>query len=96
MTTALQQTDIAAILGRARSHKLNATALQCLCEIDRRGPETLTGLSLTLNISTTAMTGAADRLERLGYARRKPSKLDRRIWWLDITSAGQRAISAIL
>jgi DNA-binding MarR family transcriptional regulator len=96
MTTALQQTDIAAILGRARAHKLNATALQCLCEIDRRGPDTLTGLALAMDVSTTVMTGTADRLERLGYARRKPSKLDRRIYWLDITSAGQRALAAIL
>lgn len=96
MTATLQQTDIAAILGRARSHKLNAVALQCLCEIDRRGPETLTGLALSLNISTAAMTGAADRLEALGYAKRKPSKSDRRVFWLAITTAGQCALESIL
>lgn len=96
MTTTLTHPDIAAILGRARQHKLNLTALQTLCEIDRRGPETLSGLALQLNISTAAMTGVVDRLERLGLAARKESTKDRRIFWLTITPAGQSALETIL
>ncbi len=96
MTATLETTDIAAILGRARKHKLNDTALQALCELYRRGDETLGALAILMDLSSAAMTEIADRLERLGYVRRYRVTEDRRCWKLSITPAGESALNHIL
>lgn len=88
--------DLAIILGRARERKLNATALQALFQIVDSGPEMLTGLALRMKTSTGAMTEIADRLERLGFAKRKESRHDRRVFWLTATPEGEAAIRNIL
>lgn len=98
MTTAslISPGEIAAVIGRARARKLNDSAFQVLCEIDHRGPQSLTSLAATLDVSTGAMTEIADRLYRLGYATRQPAPNDRRKWWLTITPAGESALNRIL
>lgn len=53
------------------------------------GPETLTNLAATIGISTAAITGLADKFERLGLAVRVRGSMDRRSVWLRLTPAGQ-------
>ena len=49
-----------------------------------------------VGVSSAAMTGTADRLYLMGYARRIRPPGDRRKWLLEITQPGLAAIEAIL
>lgn len=52
-------------------------------------PETMTALAGRLGISTAAVTGIADKLEKKGLIERIRGKQDRRSVWLKLTAAGQ-------
>ncbi len=52
-------------------------------------PETMTALAARLSISTAAVTGIADKLEKLGLIERIRGAQDRRSVWLKLTPAGQ-------
>lgn len=59
------------------------------------GPETLTNLAATIGISTAAITGLADKFERLGLAVRVRGSIDRRSVWLRLTPSGQAIADTI-
>ena len=56
---------------------LNSTDLECLGMI-AAGPTTAGQLARATGLTTGAITGVIDRLERAGYARREHDKTDRR------------------
>jgi DNA-binding MarR family transcriptional regulator len=56
---------------------LNSTDLECLGLISS-GPATAGGLARATGLTTGAITGVIDRLERAGYARREHDEADRR------------------
>jgi DNA-binding MarR family transcriptional regulator len=56
---------------------LNSTDLECLGVI-ASGPATAGELAQATGLTTGAITGVIDRLERAGYARREPDRIDRR------------------
>jgi DNA-binding MarR family transcriptional regulator len=64
----------------AVAHKLgmSATEWRCLELIDRMGPITAKRLSEESGLTTGAITGVVDRLEKAGYARRERNPDDRR------------------
>ncbi|MGW2281911.1 MarR family transcriptional regulator [Streptomyces sp. NPDC001770] len=68
------QSDVAQSLG------LNVTDLTCLGHILGAGPEALTAgdLAERADLTTGAITGVLNRLERAGFARRQPDPGDRR------------------
>src|SRR5919201_4653852 len=56
-----------------------------------RGPEITAGqLARDLNLTTGAITGLVDRLERAGYARRKADPVDRRRVFITSTAKERR------
>lgn len=57
---------------------LNATDLECLDTIVLRGPVTAGALAEQTGLTTGAITGVIDRLERAGLARRERDASDRR------------------
>jgi DNA-binding MarR family transcriptional regulator len=57
---------------------LNRTDLTVLSLLDARGPLTAGQLAEATGLTTGAVTGVADRLEKAGYARREPDPDDRR------------------
>jgi DNA-binding MarR family transcriptional regulator len=57
---------------------LNPTDLQCLNLLHEAGPLTAGRLAELSGLTTGAITGVVDRLERAGYARRAPDPGDRR------------------
>ena len=57
---------------------VNATDLECLDLIVLRGPVTAGDLARATGLTTGAITGVIDRLERAGFAAREPDPSDRR------------------
>src|SRR5919199_1292091 len=57
---------------------LNATDAQCLNLLDLHGPMPAGRLAHLTGLTTGAITGAVDRLERVGYVRRERDLHDRR------------------
>ena len=57
---------------------VNSTDLECLGHITARGPITAGGLAEATGLTSGAITGVIDRLERAGYAVRQADPGDRR------------------
>ena len=57
---------------------MSSSDLECLDIIALRGPVTAGDLAAATGLTTGAVTGVIDRLERLGFARRESDAADRR------------------
>jgi DNA-binding MarR family transcriptional regulator len=55
-----------------------------------------TDLKGELGVTTGAVTGLVDRLERMGLVTRVPSQADRRVTLLELTPAGREAVTAAI
>jgi DNA-binding MarR family transcriptional regulator len=64
---------------------VNRTDLHCLNIIENSGGLTAGELSADAGLTTGAVTGVIDRLERAGYARRLPDPADRRRVKVEVT-----------
>jgi DNA-binding MarR family transcriptional regulator len=64
---------------------VNRTDLHCLNAIENAGGLTAGELARETGLTTGAVTGVIDRLERAGYARRVPDPGDRRRVKLEVT-----------
>jgi DNA-binding MarR family transcriptional regulator len=64
---------------------VNATDLHCLNIIENAGGVTAGELAREAGLTTGAVTGVVDRLERAGYAQRVPDQTDRRRVSLQVT-----------
>ena len=64
---------------------LSRTDLECVSIIQRRGGVTAGELATESGLTTGAVTGVIDRLERAGYASRAPDPADRRKVIVEVT-----------
>ena len=64
---------------------VNRTDLHCLNIIENAGGLTAGELAAEAGLTTGAVTGVVDRLERVGYARRVPDPADRRRVKVEVT-----------
>lgn len=64
---------------------VNRTDLHCLNAIENSGGLTAGQLASEVGVTTGAITGVVDRLERAGYARRAPDPSDRRRVKIEVT-----------
>src|SRR5512139_140475 len=64
---------------------VNRTDLHCLNTIENSGGLTAGGLAEEVGLTTGAVTGVVDRLERVGFARRVPDPDDRRRVKVEVT-----------
>jgi len=64
---------------------INQTDLHCLNAIENAGGLTAGQLAAAVGVTTGAVTGAVDRLERVGFARRVPDPEDRRRVKIEVT-----------
>jgi DNA-binding MarR family transcriptional regulator len=71
----------------ARRLGLNPTDLQCLSIVQRRDGLTAGTLGAEAGLTSGAVTGVVDRLERAGYARRVRDPSDRRKVKVEVTEA---------
>jgi len=97
MTTTLSRSALlAGQLQRAADIGLDSfVRLRLLLTLDD-GPRTLSWLAAHVGISTAAMTGQIDALERADLARRTRPSLDRRSIVVEITPSGLRALAHTL
>lgn len=65
---------------------VNRTDLHCLNAIENAGGLTAGELAAAAGLTSGAVTGVVDRLERAGYARRVPDPADRRRVKLEVTA----------
>lgn len=65
---------------------INLTDLDCVSVIQRRGSLTAGELATEVGLTTGAITGVIDRLERAGYARRERDEHDRRRVTVSVTT----------
>ena len=65
--------------------KLNITDYKCLDLIERLGPMTAGELAEQSGLTTGAITGVVDRLEKAGYAKRTDNPKDRRSVIIELT-----------
>jgi DNA-binding MarR family transcriptional regulator len=92
-------TDLAGALGRlndliAQQLGIALTDLLCLHVLNRAGASTAGALSAQLGRTTGAVTHMIDRLEKAGYARRKPDPTDRRRVLVEASAPGLRRIAS--
>lgn len=81
LTTALREASGKSVLfsqAVADRAGMNPTDLESLELLARHGPMTAGQLAERAGLTTGAVTGLIDRLERRGYARREPHPTDRR------------------
>src|SRR5262249_29821266 len=71
---------------------INSTDLECLDFVVMRGPLTAGELADATGLTTGAITGVIDRLERAGFAQRDRDKNDRRKVRVRALPAGERRI----
>jgi DNA-binding MarR family transcriptional regulator len=64
---------------------ISRTDLHCLNEIENTGGLTAGQLAAASGLTTGAVTGVIDRLERAGFARRRPDPNDRRRVMVEVT-----------
>jgi DNA-binding MarR family transcriptional regulator len=64
---------------------VNRTDLHCLNAIENAGGLTAGELATEVGLTTGAVTGVVDRLERAGFARRVPDPADRRRVKVEVT-----------
>jgi DNA-binding MarR family transcriptional regulator len=64
---------------------VNGTDLHCLNVIENNGGVTAGQLASEVGVTTGAITGVVDRLERVGYARRAHDPSDRRRVKIEVT-----------
>jgi DNA-binding MarR family transcriptional regulator len=71
---------------------VNSTDLECLDHVVQRGPLTAGELARLTGLTTGAITGVIDRLERAGYARRTRIASDRRKVGVEVAPNGIETI----
>ena len=74
---------------------VNRTDLECLTIIERRGGASAGELATESGLTTGAVTGVIDRLERAGYAARNPDRSDRRRVLVEVTPKFRERASEI-
>jgi DNA-binding MarR family transcriptional regulator len=79
----------------AEAMGLGPTDLRCLGIIHRHGSVSAGEVARETGLTRGATTTALDRVERAGYARRKPDPNDRRGVLVELTDKGRRTTAAI-
>lgn len=93
----MHSAHLQAVLIAARKKKLSVGSLATLDLINNPSATRIGIVAEKLGISTSAATGLADRLHKLGYARRRhDDEDDRRQIYLEITPKGAAALKEIL
>lgn len=81
----------------SRTYHLAQSTLHVLAYLtEQTGAARLTDIAEELGVSTAAITGTVDQLEKLKLVRRHYSAKDRRVIICEITSAGADALATCL
>ena len=84
----------AALLPTLRTNNISADNLLILHKVSLQ-PQTMTQIAQLIGISSAAITGSIDRLEKQGYTHRSYDPGDRRKIYVDITGKGKRLLEEL-
>ena len=73
---------------------LTTAQLSVLTVVSTETPVTQRDIASALGVNESAVTAMVTRLEARGCLRRKPHAGDGRVWLLELTAAGRRALTA--
>jgi DNA-binding MarR family transcriptional regulator len=92
LLTLREASGLGALHSQAMAERLgvSSTDLECLDIIAMRGPITAGELARASGLTSGAITGLVDRLERAGLAKREPDAADRRKVMLRVTPAVEK------
>lgn len=76
-----------------RYEALNLQDLTALTILGLHGPSRMGALASRLAIAQSTLTPIVDRLEAQGFARRRRSEEDRRVWRVELTEAGAQTVA---
>jgi DNA-binding MarR family transcriptional regulator len=91
----MKKEQLEIILKTAHDVGLGITALRVLLILKDGGSQKLTYLATMTGVTPAAMTGAADRLVRMGFVARTLDDNDRRVILLSITPEGASTVDGI-
>ncbi|MEO0557237.1 MAG: MarR family transcriptional regulator [Bacteroidota bacterium] len=63
--------------------------------LNAQGPSRMGNLATALGLAPATTTTLVDRLESSGYAQRRRSDTDRRVWLVELTSEGRTAVKTL-
>lgn len=86
---------LSAILTTARQLNLGTSLLQALAYLSIHREVTATALAKHIGISSAAVTGLIDNLEKRGHVIRRDIPGDRRVHMICITPAGDATVSQL-
>ncbi len=92
----MKSSTLHSILLASRNKKLSSGTLAVLNIIHGPKPVKIGEIATHLQVTSSAATGLADRLDDLGFAIRRHDAQDRRVIWVEITPAGRSAIKQLL
>lgn len=93
---AIHSSHLASALTRCAKQHLNLTALRVLCHLADKPGCSASHLAEVTSTSTPNITGIIDSLEARHFVKRTREKKDRRLVLIQITPAGQSALTSIL
>lgn len=76
-------------LAKSQFNDLSVNDLHIMHIISLKKDITISQIAKMMTVSKAALTGNIDKLERLGYIRRVPSKTDRRVTNIAFTNRGR-------
>ena len=89
----LAVTRLARRLRQQAGVEASPTQLSALATIEHHGPITLGDLASAERIQPPTVTAAVGRLEAQGLVRRRTDDGDRRVVWVEVTSAGRKLLA---
>lgn len=97
MTAMRRASAIGVILSQAVAQKagLNSVDLECLDLLVTGGPATAGQIGQRTGLTSGAVTGLIDRLERAGFVRRAPDRHDRRKVLVEVLPDRMAALDAL-
>ena len=95
MFTVMQRSFILALSKELTRGNVSFPQYLLLGFLSHHQPLTMTDIAHRMRHTTAAATGLVDRLERLGFAERKPSETDRRKVFVHITPKGLQLVSKV-
>ncbi len=91
----MQRRFMANLIGELARGRVSFPQFFLLGHLCSQGPIGMSRIAELMNHSTPAATGLVQRLEKLGYVRRTPEKVDRRKVTVSTTPKGVRLVEGI-
>ncbi len=77
-----------------KSENLFPSHIQILLVLSQHKQMTMSEISRSINVINSNLTPLVDKLIKLGYLKRQPSKKDRRVVYISLTASGKKFVES--